>query len=94
MNPNDIIIKPVISEKTTGMMEFNKYVFEVPLNANKVMVRQAINELFGVKPEKVNMLVVRGKKRRIRYKFGNRPAWKKAIVTLRAGDKIEIFEGQ
>lgn len=94
MNSNDIIIKPVISEKTTGMMEENKYVFKVAFKANKLMVKKAINDLFGVKPEKVNVMVVRGKKRRLRFKFGNRSAWKKAIVTLKPGEKIEIFDAQ
>jgi len=94
MNPNDIIIRPVISEKTTTLMENNKYVFRVSIGANKVMVAQAINDIFGVQPEKVNTLVVRGKKRRIRHNYGNKSAWKKAIVTLKDGDKIEIFDAQ
>ena len=94
MNSNDVIIRPVISEKTTGMMEDNKFVFKVAFKANKLMVKKAINELFGVRPEKVNVMIVRGKKRRLRYKFGNRSAWKKAIVTLKPGEKIEIFDAQ
>jgi len=94
MNPNDVIIQPVISEKSTEMMEQNKYVFKVQIKANKQMVRSAIKELFGVTPEKVNIMKVRGKTKRLRYQFGNRPAWKKAIVTLNESDSIEIFEGQ
>ena len=65
MNSNDIIIRPIISEKTTELMELNKYVFEVPMKANKVMVKQAIKELFGVTPEKINIIRVRGKIRRL-----------------------------
>ncbi len=94
MNSNDIIIRPVISEKSTGMMEDNKYVFKVATNANKLTVKTAVKEIFGVMPEKVNIVNVRGKNRRLRYRMGKRSAWKKAIVTLKAGDKIEIFEGQ
>jgi len=92
MNANDIIIRPVISEKTTEAMEQNKYVFEVMMKANKLMVRTAVKELFGVKPEKVNIIRVRGKEKRLRYKTGRRPAWKKAIITLKPGEKIDIFE--
>lgn len=94
MNPNDIILKPVISEKTTDLTGIHKYVFRVAVNANKLVVSHAIKELFGVKPEKVNIMMVRGKNRRLRYKSGKRSAWKKAIVTLRPGDKIELFEAQ
>lgn len=92
MNAHDILIKPVVTEKTTALMEEQKYVFRVPMKANRTMVKQAVKEIFGVQPEKVNMMVVRGKTKRVRYQFGNRPAWKKAVVTLKAGDKIEIFD--
>jgi len=94
MNSNDILIRPIISEKTTGMMELNKYVFEVSMKSNKLMVRRAVKELFGVQPEKINIMRVRGKKKRIRYQVGTTSAWKKAIVTLKDGDKIDIFEAQ
>ena len=94
MNPNDIIIRPIISEKSTGLMEKHKYVFKVARDANKLTIMQALKELFNVNAEKVNIVNVRGKNRRLRYKIGKRTAWKKAIVTLRAGDKIEIFDGQ
>ena len=61
MNANDIILKPVISEKTTELMGINKYVFRVSMKANKLMVAHAVKELFGVDPEKVNVMTVRGK---------------------------------
>jgi large subunit ribosomal protein L23 len=93
VNANDVIVRPVISEKTTAMMEENKYVFRVMMDANRAMVKKAIIEIFGVTPKKVNIMIVRGKLRRLRYKTGKKTAWKKAIVTLRGGDKIEIFEG-
>lgn len=92
MNVNDVIIRPVISEKSTEMIEKNKYAFMVSMKANKIIVKKAIKDLFGVQPIKINILVNRGKTKRVRYKSGNRPAWKKAIVTLKAGEKIEIFE--
>ncbi len=92
MDANDVLIRPVISEKTTEMMEQNKYVFRVSRNANKLNVRQAIKEVFGVQPFKINIMNMRGKTRRVRYEYGNRSAWKKAIVTLKPGDKIEIFD--
>lgn len=94
MNPNDLIIQPVISEKTTALMEQNKYVFKVPVLANKHMIASAVFTLFGVKPKKVNIMLVRGKTKRVRYQYGKKTAWKKAIVTLKAGDKIEVFESQ
>lgn len=94
MNSNDIIIRPIISEKTTELMEQNKYVFEVARKANKHMVKKAIKDLFEIDAEQVNILNVRGKNRRLRFRVGKRAAWKKAIVTLTAGQKIEIFEGQ
>ena len=94
MNPNDVILKPVISEKTTELMGINKYVFRVSMNANKLLVARAVKDLFGVQPEKVNVMTVRGKDRRLRYRTGKRSAWKKAIVTLKPGEKIELFEAQ
>jgi large subunit ribosomal protein L23 len=94
MNANDIILKPVISEKTTELMGINKYVFRVSMKANKLMVAYAIKQLFGVDPEKVNVLTVRGKDRRLRYRTGKKSAWKKAIITLKPGQKIELFEAQ
>ena len=94
MNANDIIIRPVISEKSTELMESRKYVFQVSRDANKLMIARAMKELFNVTPEKVNVINMRGKNRRLRYKMGKRAAWKKAVVTLSVGDKIEIFDGQ
>mgnify|MGYP000481936135 CR=1 FL=1 len=91
---NDIIIRPVISEKSTQLAGNNKYVFQVAMDANKMMVSRAIKDLFGVNPEKVNIIVVRGKARRLRFRAGKKSAWKKAVVTLKPGEKIELFESQ
>ncbi len=94
MNPNDIIIKPIISEKSTALMENNKYVFKVSMGTNKILVKNAVKEIFGVDPKSVNILVARGKDKRVRFRVGRRSAFKKAIVTLKEGDKIDIFVGQ
>ena len=94
MNSNDIIVRPIVSEKTSEMMENNKFVFKVSRKANKQLVKKAIKDLFGVTVEKVNIINVRGKKKRVRADFGRTSAWKKAIVTLSPNDKIEIFDAQ
>ena len=91
---NDVIIKPVVSEKSTDLLEKGKYVFRVSMKANKQIVKQAVKALFNVEAECVNVLRVRGKKKRVRAQYGFTPVWKKAIVTLKKGDKIELFEGQ
>jgi large subunit ribosomal protein L23 len=89
-----IIIRPLVTEKTIGLTATSKYTFQVDPNANKIEIEQAIQQIFNVKVEKVNTLRVRGKTRRMgRFPEGRKPNWKKAIVTLKAGDRIEIFEG-
>ncbi len=92
MDVNDIIIRPVITEKATELAKENKYVFRVHKKANKNMIEKAISSIFGVTPVKVNVMIVRGKRKRVRYNYGYTPSWKKAIVTLKQGDKIDIFE--
>jgi large subunit ribosomal protein L23 len=92
MNLNDVLICPVITEKSTVLGAANKYVFKVAPEANKVLVKQAVNKAFGVVPTDVNIVNVRSKKKRTRYGVGRRPMWKKAIVTLKKDDKIELFE--
>lgn len=91
--PQDVVIRPVVSEKSMGLMEENKYTFIVDPKANKLEIKHAIQELFKVKVEKVYTMKVRGKKRRQGRFEGYQPDRKKAIVQLKAGDKIEIFEG-
>ncbi|MFW5999125.1 MAG: 50S ribosomal protein L23 [Halanaerobiaceae bacterium] len=94
MDSRDIIISPVISEKSMTLMEDNNtYTFEVAREANKVQIRNAVEEIFNVKVEKVNTMNIRGKNRRLGRNEGKRPDWKKAMVRLVAGDQIEIFEG-
>jgi large subunit ribosomal protein L23 len=94
MDVNDIIIRPVITEKATELAKQNKYVFRVHKKANKDMIEKAINSIFGVTPVKVNVMIVRGKRKRVRYNYGYTASWKKAIVTLKEGDKIEVFESK
>lgn len=94
MDFNDVIIKPVLSEKSTSLAEMGKYVFRVSKKANKKIVKRAIKEIFNVDPVSVNIINVRGHRKRVRYNYGFTPSWKKAIVTLKEGDKIELFEGQ
>jgi large subunit ribosomal protein L23 len=90
----DIIRKPLISEKSTGLMEQMKYAFQVDPKANKVEIKKAVEELFKVKVKDVNTIRVSGKIKRMGAHSGRRPNWKKAIVTLEEGSKpIEIFEG-
>ncbi len=90
----DIIKKPLVTEKTTSMMEEKKYAFQVDLRANKIEIKNAVEELFKVKVKSVNTLRVSGKMKRMGANVGRRPNWKKAIITLEEGSKpIEIFEG-
>ena len=89
----DIIIKPVVTEKSIGLMEHNKYVFKVALSANKIEIKKAIEEIFNVKVVDVNTVRVKGKEKRMGRSVGKTSDYKKAIVQLAEGDSIEIFEG-
>ncbi|MDD4689132.1 MAG: 50S ribosomal protein L23 [Eubacteriales bacterium] len=91
---HDIIIKPIITEKSMAGAAEKKYTFEVPLAVNKIEIRKAVEELFGVKVASVATMRVVGKIKRMGAKSGKRPDWKKAIVKLTADSKtIEFFEG-
>lgn len=93
-DPRDIIKRPIITERSTEMMEENKYVFEVDVRANKTEIKQAIEKIFGVKVEKVNTQNYKGKPKRFGRFAGYRPRRKKAIVKLTADSKrLEFFEG-
>lgn len=92
-NIYDIIRTPLISEKGVSMMEDNKYCFKVATYANKHEVKNAIEEIFKVEVLNVNTVKYYGKKKRMGVHVGNRAQWKKAIVTLKEGHKIEVFEG-
>lgn len=90
-DPYSIIYNPLRTEKGTDIQaKENKYVFTVDRNANKVEIKHAVEEIYKVKVEKVNTINVLGKWRRVRQVEGKRPDWKKAIVTLKKGETIEI----
>jgi large subunit ribosomal protein L23 len=91
-DPRDIVIRPVISEKSYDMIELNRYTFEVAKTASKPQIAQAITEIFGVTVTKVNTMNVNGKPRRVRVAKGKTRDWKKAVVTLKEGDSIEFFQ--
>jgi large subunit ribosomal protein L23 len=93
-NAHEIIIKPLVTEKSTDQLERNSaYTFVVAKDANKIEIAKAVEELFDVTVRQVRTMRYAGKQRRIGKFVGKRPSWKKAVVTLQAGDAIEIFEG-
>lgn len=91
-DPYDIIRRPYITEKSYSLLNEGKYTFLVDPDSNKTEIKQAIEKIFKVKVEKVNTAVLKGKLKRVRTAWGKTPDRKKAIVTLRKGDKIEGFE--
>ena len=92
-SPREIIKRPIITERTSDLMaKDNKYTFIVDKKANKIEVRHAVKELFKVEVEKVNIMNVRPKKRKVGKYEGYRPGYKKAIVKLAPGNTIELFE--
>ena len=94
MNARDIIIAPVITEKSVMAMSEKKYTFRVADGSNKIEIAKAIEEIFGVKVAKVNTISMKGKKRRMGRFEGYTSDWKKAVVTLTADSKtIEFFDG-
>lgn len=94
MNKYDIIIRPIISEKSMDQSADKKYTFQVALGANKIEIKKAVEEIFGVKVEKVTTCRVLGKVKRMGATSGKRADWKKAIVKLTADSKtIEFFDG-
>lgn len=93
-DPYSIIIRPVITEKATVQKEReNKVTFQVARDANKAEIKEAVEKLFKVKVDKVNVINVKGKPRRLGRITGKKPDWKKAIVTLKPGHSIDFFEG-
>jgi large subunit ribosomal protein L23 len=92
-DPRDILIAPVISEKSYALLDQNKYTFVVRPDANKTQVKLAVSEVFGVKVTSVNIINRRGKQMRTRFGIGKRADQKRAIVTVAQGDRIDIFGG-
>ena len=93
LHPYGVLLRPIITEKTTVLTGQDKYVFEVDLRANKNQIKEAVEIAFNVHVTEVNTMKMKGKPKRFGRKITSRPDWKKAIVTLRSGDKIELFEG-
>ncbi len=92
-DPRDVILKPVVSEKSYALLDAGVYTFVVHPDANKTEIRQAVESIFGVQVTNVNTLNRKGKKKRRGRWFGTRPDTKRAIVTLAEGQKIDLFEG-
>ena len=90
---HDIIIRPVVTEKSSRMMELNKYTFEVHPMANKIEIRKAVEVVFKVKVKSVHTIKVHCKPKRMGAFLGKSRSWKKAIITLAEGEQIQFFEG-
>ena len=93
MNSYEVLRRPVITEKSTFLGEQGQYIFEVAREANKIEIKKAVQEVFRVHVRAVNIIHVAGKMRRFGRSQGRSAAWKKAIVSLQSGDRIELFEG-
>ena len=93
MHLYEVLRRPLITEKNTALQTLNKYVFEIADGANKMMIKDAVEKAFKVKVTGVHVVTVRGKTKRMGRRIVRTNPWKKAIVTLRPGDKIEYFEG-
>jgi large subunit ribosomal protein L23 len=93
MHLYEVLRRPLITEKNTVLQAQNKYAFEIADGANKPMIKQAVEKAFKVKVTGVNVITVRGKTRRVGRRQVQTSPWKKAIVTLQPGNKIEFFEG-
>jgi large subunit ribosomal protein L23 len=92
-DPRDVLLKPVVSEKSYALLDENKYTFLVDPRANKTQIKQAVETVFSVKVTGVNTINRQGKRKRSRTGFGKRKDTKRAIVTLAEGDRIDIFGG-
>ena len=93
-SPYEVIIRPVVTERSFDLMEQGKYTFEVARKAPKEEIAAAIEKLFGVHVAKVNTMWVKPKTKRVRYQAGKTRTWKKAVVTLVPGEQIEVFAPQ
>jgi large subunit ribosomal protein L23 len=93
MNINQVLVKPTITEKSTILQETGKYTFQVAPRANKVEIKAAVQKSFAVTVVDVNITKIHGKRKRYGPKLSKQPDFKKAVVTLRPGDRINIIEG-
>jgi large subunit ribosomal protein L23 len=94
VDPRSVIIRPIVSEKSYALLTANKYTFRVHPDAHKTQIRQAVEEVFGVRVRDVRTMSVKSKPKRRGYSFGRTREWKKAVVQLHPDDTIELFEGQ
>jgi len=85
-----IIVSPLRTEKGTHLLAYNKYFFFVAKKANKIEIKHAVEEIYKVKVASVNTVTMKGKTKRVRFQEGKTPDWKKAIVTLKQGEKIDV----
>ncbi len=92
-DPRDVILRPIVTEKSTLVRESNQYIFEVARDSNKIEIKKAVEDLFKVHVEKVRVINMKPKPRRVRLAPGYTKSWKKAIVTLKEGESIPFFEG-
>jgi large subunit ribosomal protein L23 len=92
-DPRDVLIRPIVSEKSYGLLDENKYTFEVAPDANKTQIKIAVEQVFGVRVTGVNTMNRKGKTRRTRFGIGQRKSTKRAVVSLADGDRIDIFGG-
>lgn len=93
MNINEILVRPLITEKNTMLSAEHKYTFEIDMRANKTQVKEAVQAIFKVDVTAVNIIKVPPKTRRVGTSVGKTSPWKKAVVTIRPDQRIEIFEG-
>ena len=91
-DPRDVIIEPIVSEKSYALLDAGRYTFVVHPTANKTEIKQAVESIFNVKVANVNTLNRKGKRKRFGLTFGQRKSTKRAVVTLAEGDEIDIFE--
>lgn len=89
-NPHDVVKGMIRTEKGAKLMPYNKYLFMVDKSANKIEIKKSVEIIYKVKVDSVNTVMMRGKSKRVRYTVGYTPDWKKAIVTLREGNKIDV----
>ncbi len=89
-NPHDVVKGMIRTEKGSALLPFNKYLFWVEKSSNKIEIGRAIEDIYKVKVDKVNTIMMRGKLKRVRYAVGMTSDWKKAVVTLKDGNKIDV----
>jgi len=92
-NAYKVLVKPLVTEKATNLGSESKYVFVVQNNANKIEISKAVNSIYGINPISINIIKIKGKKKRHGKIIGRRKDWKKAIVTLPKGKSINVYEG-